>query len=1044
MYKEGLYEKIITKELNQYLNQGKEDAISEPLNDEESDLILSRHLAEVIQHALKQIKEDGTIQKEEKLARQVALVNHLIEQLGGEEELEGEQVQEEAKMLYAINRSDKYPRPTTPLSQTMLFTNAKNEPNLLSELQLEILSSERIDLLVSFIKWSGLRCLKEALEEFTKSRPLRVITTSYMGASDYRAIEFLASLPNTEVKISYDTKRTKHHAKAYMFHRDTGFSTAYIGSSNVSQSALVSGLEWNVKVTEKDSKDVMDKFEATFEAYWNDSEFVTFSKEQEERLKQALKSERYRSGDTYLVESTITPNYFQKEMLERLRVEREVHGFYKNLVVAATGVGKTVISALDYKRFIRSNPKCKGRLLFVAHKQEILKQSLATFRRVLMDWNFGELYYSGRIPDQKDYLFVTIQTFNSRKFYEEMPKDYYDYIVIDEFHHAAAQSYEALLEYYEPQILLGLTATPERMDGKNVLEHFENRIAAQLRLAEAIDYGLLAPFHYFCITDSIDYSQIQWRKGGYDTEQLDKLVSGDTQRADLIIKSLYTYLTDIDQTTGLGFCVSIQHAIFMATYFNQKGILSEVLHGKSSEEQREKAIANLVKGRIRFIFTVDLFNEGIDIPDVNTVLFLRPTESMTVFIQQLGRGLRLADHKECLTVLDYVGQAHKQYNYYQKLEAISTSKGQKLRERIETNTCLMPKGCHIYMEKMAKKYILENMKGYLYDKRNVLKNMKALEIEQGHYGTIVDFIKTYDMTLLDIYKIRSKVQGKSIYSSYYRLCVEAGLRVEQSCPDELKLGNALGRISLIRSVGLLRFMIEVLQNIESLNIRSFNKIECSWLLMFHYTVWGEAPHQLGMSTLIESLERMYRNKPIFEEILSVLHYNYTHLKWISKKDTAFEESPLEVHGVYSTDQILVALGKHTMEKKYNFQEGVLYVEEKQVDVLFITLNKVEKHYSPSTMYKDYAINDTLFHWQTQSKIAPHTPTCQRYIHHKQIGSKVMIFVREDKKSKGFTAPFTYIGTADYVKHSGSKPVNIIWKLHEPLPSTIERKAEKAL
>ncbi|MGL4346218.1 MAG: DEAD/DEAH box helicase family protein, partial [Cellulosilyticaceae bacterium] len=419
MYKEGLYEKVITKALSRYLAESDHLVIREPLEQGEADHVLSRHLTEVIQLALKQIEEDKRIKEEDKLTRQVGLVNQVIEQLSVSrgEAFEEEQVEDEAEMLYGIDRPDQTLRPMTPLSQTMLFTNAKNEPNLFGELRLEMLSCERVDLLVSFIKWSGLRCLKEALETFTKDHQLRVITTSYMGASDYHAIEFLASLPNTEVKISYDTKRTKHHAKAYMFHRDTGFSTAYIGSSNLSQSALVSGLEWNVKVTEKDSKDVIDKFGATFEAYWNDDEFVSFTKAHGDRLKQALNNERYKGREGYQIESAILPNYFQKEILERLRVEREVYGFYKNLVVAATGVGKTVISALDYKRFRRNNREGKGRLLFVAHKQEILKQSLAIFRRVLMDWNFGELYYSGHIPDNKDYLFVTIQTFNSQKFY---------------------------------------------------------------------------------------------------------------------------------------------------------------------------------------------------------------------------------------------------------------------------------------------------------------------------------------------------------------------------------------------------------------------------------------------------------------------------------------------------------------------------------------------------------------------------------------------------------------------------------------------------
>lgn len=516
-------------------------------------------------------------------------------------------------------------------------------------------------------------------------------------------------------------------------------------------------MEWNIKVTERDAKEVIEKFEATFDTYWNDEEFITFDMTQGERLKEALNSEKYRSGSNSIVKSTLTPHYYQKEILERLKVEREVYGRYKNLVVAATGVGKTVIAAFDYRRLCRAYPNKPVRLLFVAHKQEILKQSLDTFRRVLMDWNFGELYFNGRLPGSLDYLFVTIQTFNSRKFYEQMPPDYYDMIIVDEFHHAKAKSYSELLEYYKPHILLGLTATPERMDGQNVLEYFEDRIAAELRLGEAIDNRLLCPFHYFAVTDSVDYSKLEWTKGGYDKNQLDKLISADTQRAGLIVQSLYHYLTDIESARGLGFCTSINHAKFMCDYFNQIGIASAKLCGEDSELIREQAVADLVSGRIKFIFTVDLFNEGIDIPSVNTVLFLRPTESMTIFLQQLGRGLRLDEGKECLTVLDYIGQAHKQYNYYDKLALLNRQKGKALKESIQSNNFLLPKGCYMYMEKVAREY----------------SSQYAYRWDIGH------FMEQYDLALLDIYKIRVSVQGKSMNTTFYRLGIEAGVLTEQ-------------------------------------------------------------------------------------------------------------------------------------------------------------------------------------------------------------------------------------------------------------------------
>lgn len=1057
-YKDGLYEQLITENLKEYIDSvkdSKEIDWDKYIESEEANIILSKHVKEVLEIALKQINEEAGEDKKLGLVNQVNFSNNIIKTIceNRKQNFLKDLIWHEGKMLYSItpkqnsvkliNRKTKISRPITPLAQSSLFTNAKNEPNLANELSLEILSSDSVDILVSFIKWSGIRCLKEAFEEFSKNRKLRVITTSYLGASDYKAIEFLSKLPNTEVKISYDTQRTKHHAKAYMFRRETGFSTAYIGSSNLSKSAIEEGLEWNIKVTEKDSRDILNKFGATFESYWNDEEFVSFDESQKDVLLKALNKEKFKSEDEAVYDFNITLNFFQKEILEKLKVEREVYNKHKNLVVAATGVGKTVISAFDYKRFIRENKGQKIKLLYVAHKHEILKQSLGTFRVVLKERNFGELFYGGKIPESLECLFVTIQTFNSQKLYEKTSKDYYDFIIVDEFHHAAADSYRKLLAYYRPKVLLGLTATPERMDGKNVLDYFDDRIAAEIRLGEAIDNKLLSPFQYFCVTDSLDYSKVNWVKGGYDKEQLDKLISGNTQRADLVIKSMYEYLTDLDYTIGLGFCTSINHAKFMADYFNNKNIPSVFLLGESNDSEREDKTSNLKNGNIKFIFTVDLFNEGIDIPEVNTLLFLRPTESLTVFIQQLGRGLRIADGKECVTVLDYVGQANKQYNYYEKFAALSRKKGKELKESIEGNNVLLPKGCYLHMEKVAREYILKNIGCYINDKRGILNKIKELAYVKGNEISLSDFISTYDVDLLEIYKIKGLLNRKSVNRSFRRLCVEVGIKDDFNCKDEGQLSKALGRITFINSIKMLRLLIGILDNIDSYKDYVFSEQEEMILLMFHYTLWGNSLKDLQMSTVYDSILRLRKNKEMFCEILEILKYNYDNISIVSKEDRSMVSSALEVHCNYSTDQILVALGKHEKEKKYSFQEGVLQVKEKNLDAFFITLNKVEKHYSPSTMYNDYAINSELFHWQTQSKIGPDTPTLNRYINHKKDDHKIILFVRENKTLNGFTSPFTYLGTADYVRHYGAYPVNIIWKLNEPLPPTMEVKAEKA-
>ena len=721
----GLYEQVINNALNRELSEVPEACKSTaPIDTAEASKVLAQYLTEVVQKGLDNVQDNGGgIEAQIELANQIVSI---IQTTTKEADFAALGVDRQAEQLLALlwkndprlaagKAAKDIERPETSLAQSSLFTGAIHEPQMYTELKKEIVSADRIDMLVSFIKWSGLRLLMDELRQFTQNGgELRIITTSYMGATDVKAIEELRQLPNTKIKVSYDTKRTRLHAKTYVFYRDTGFTTAYVGSSNLSNAAISSGLEWNVKVTRKDLPETIDKIAATFESYWNAGEFEYYNEGQRERLARALKAEKYSETDhSGIYTLDILPYSYQQEILDKLEAERTVRGHNRNLVVAATGTGKTVISALDYKRFCKQHPGKPCRLLFVAHREEILKQSLYTFRAVLKDANFGELLVGNYKVDSIEHLFISIQTFNSQDFTAKTGADFYDYIVVDEFHHAAAPTYQKLLEYYQPQILLGLTATPERMDGKSILDYFGGRVAAEIRLPEAIDRKLLCPFQYFGVTDTADLSSLKWRTGGYDKAELSNLYTFSgmvaQRRADLVVNSILKYVTDIDEVKGLGFCVSIEHARFMADYFNTHGIPSIALTGDSSDEERNTAKQRLISGEIRFIFVVDIYNEGVDIPEVNTVLFLRPTESLTVFLQQLGRGLRLAENKECLTVLDFIGQANKKYNFEEKFTALLSNTTHSVSREIKEGFVSAPKGCYIQLEKIAAKYVLDNI-----------------------------------------------------------------------------------------------------------------------------------------------------------------------------------------------------------------------------------------------------------------------------------------------------------------------------------------------
>lgn len=1049
MLDHGLYEQVINNQLSSELAEIPEarKAIA-PIDEVEASKVLAQYLTEIVQKGLDNVVDNGG-----DISAQIALINQivsLIQSATNEADFAALGVDQRAEQLFALlSESDPrlavgktaadLSRPETSIAQSSLFTGAIHEPQMYTELKKEIVSANRIDMLVSFIKWSGLRLIIDELREFTQNGgELRIITTSYMGATDIKAIEELRRLPNTKIKVSYDTKRTRLHAKSYVFYRNTGFTTAYVGSSNLSNAAISSGLEWNVKTTKKDLPETIEKIEATFESYWNSSEFEYYSEDQKERLARAIKAEKYVDGDSpEIYTMDVIPYSYQQEILDRLEAERKVRGYNRNLVVAATGTGKTVISALDYKRFRKQNSGKPCRLLFVAHREEILRQSIYTFRAVLKDANFGEMFVGSYKPESIENLFISIQTFNSQDFIEKTEADFYDFIIVDEFHHAAAPSYQELLEYYKPQILLGLTATPERMDGKSILPYFDNRIAAEIRLPEAIDRKLLCPFQYFGVTDTVDLNTLKWSAGGYDKGELTKIytLSGAiaNRRADLVIESLLKYVTDINDVKGLGFCASIEHAEFMSYYFNEHNIPSMFLTGKSGDEERKTAKHRLVDGEVRFIFVVDIYNEGVDIPEVNTVLFLRPTESLTIFLQQLGRGLRLAEGKECLTVLDFIGQANRKYNFEDKFAALLSNTSRSVTREIKDGFISVPKGCYIQLEKQATKYILDNIRASYGNTAGLVARVASFKEDSGLELTLKNFLDYYHLNPRMIYK----------FSSFSRICARADVISNFEEPLEETLSKAFARFAVIDSRRWISFLLNTLPNLDDIDFNALTGIEKRMLQMFYITIWGKAAEAWDKEEVLDNLYALSDSTVLLGELINLLKYQYEQIDFIDEPVDLGFDCPLDLHCSYTRDQLLVAMD---FMKPATVREGVKWLAEKQLDVFFITLNKSDKDYSPTTMYKDYSINESLFHWQSQSTTAADSPTGKRYINHREKGSKVLLFVREFKTDRitGGAEAYTYLGTAKYVKHEGSRPMNITWQLDRPIPAKFLKKTNKMM
>ncbi len=958
---EGLYEQLINKLLYSKLKvldrsvfYVKETALDKT----EAARVLSQYVSDVIRFALTLISGENSIE------RQIEVSNKIIRLLQSEiksENFDEDLIETETKILTAVFSKidtgivdfDKHLKEITPytrLAQSELFTGNNAGISLESEIKKEILSSDKINFLVSFIKWTGIRIFEKELTEFTeRGGKLKIITTSYMGATDLKAIEFLSSLKNTEVKVSYNTDNERLHAKAYLFCRNTGFHTGYIGSSNISRSALTNGLEWNLKVTTKEVGHIIDKFQKTFDTYWLDKEFENFETNRDsEKLRKALKKERVNERNSSAAYFDIKPFPFQEEILEKLEVERIVHKRFKNLIVAATGTGKTVISAFDFKRFKQKEGTVK--LLFVAHRKEILQQAQATFQGILKDNNFGNLWVDGIEPEKYDCLFASVQTLNKRIDSLALSSKYFDFIIIDEVHHISASSYRPILKKFEPKVLLGLTATPERMDGEDILKDFCDTIAAEIRLPEALNRKLLCPFQYFGISDSVDLSKVQWVNGRYLPSELSRIYTQNDRRVGEVIYNVNKYLRDSHDVRALCFCVTQEHAEFMAEKFVLAGYSADYLVS-SRNHLRDELRARFLSKTINYLFVVDIFNEGVDIPDIDTVLFLRPTESLTVFLQQLGRGLRLAEGKECLTVLDFVGNARPEYDFEGKFRALIGKTTTSVQKEIEDDFPHLPLGCTIVLEKKAKDTVLTNIKNATSPNRNQLLNkIRNYQHQTTLPLTLKNFTNFYHLPLQTIY---SKANWK-------RLCVLAEKENDYPTTNEKEILRTISKKWLsCSSNSYFEFILRLAKENFKVKIEELNEVERTMCLMLHYDVWQNAG---GFGSLEKSIHAIGKNEILNNEIIELLELLVDRIDFLEREIILPFQQPLKLHGRYTRDQILSAFGFSSFEEKSSIREGIAFSKKYNIELLFVTLNKSEKDFSPTTLYEDFAISESIFHW----------------------------------------------------------------------------------
>lgn len=1017
----GAYDQLITQEVaSQLEGLPAERILREVLEEDEAPHVLARHLQFLIRRAIASVSEKDDRLAKIKMSNQIVnAIAALSDGVVGDDDLIAEN---DEPMLWAIDReleSDSFESPAVRLSDSALLVNGRNQPSIGHELNKELTSADDVDLLCSFVMNTGLNVLEKNLASVVaRGGKVRVLTTTYMGATQKKALDRLVKL-GAEVRVSYDGTTTRLHAKSWLLRRDSGATTAYVGSSNLSKAAMIDGIEWNVRLSAREQSHIIDTICTTFENYWNDSEFESYDPETDgERLIAALQQAGKPASEAVTLQFAnieVSPRQYQQEVLDQLQSDREIHGHWKNLVVMATGTGKTIVAGLDFRRLVESG-KVKS-LLFVAHRKEILEQSLVTFRTIMRDGSFGELLVDGNRPTDWTHVFGSVQSIKNLDS-EKLPPDAFDMIIVDEFHHAAASTYESLLNYFMPKVLLGLTATPERTDGQSVLHWFENGISAELRLWEAIDRQILSPFQYFGINDNVDLEAagVSWRRGfGYDTTELSNVYTGNDARVALVLEQLNHYVDDLNEMKAIGFCVSIEHAEYMAKKFNLVGVPSSAVTSKVSSEERRQTLASFRNGSIKAIFAVDIFNEGVDIPDINTLLMLRPTESATVFIQQLGRGLRKSESKRSLTVLDFVGNQNKNFRFDMKYGRLLGLGRRKLVDAVETGFPFLPTGCHFELDKVSREQVLQNLKNFLKFNKGYFEN----DIRSMGEKSLSEYLEDSDVDISDLYR-----NGRC-FTVLKRSVFEPDRTVEAV---DTEIAKAIGRALHIddeeRIAAYLRLISDVSHSPDN-----------PYSMMFGYLLFNSSINKENYDSKMAEA----RKSEVFAEFGEVL-------KILDKRRSRVTAGkgiagvPLEIHGTYTRAEILAGFGVSFTGADVS---GVRYIDGKKADLAFVTLNKSELHFSPTTMYADTAISGHVFQWESQSATADSSKVGQRYIHHKANGSSFHLFVRDYKidPESGVTMPYLYLGPATYMEHTGSKPMRIRWYLDKEIPADILAKSK---
>ena len=930
--------------------------------------------------------------------------------------------------------------------------------NFFVHLKNELMTCKKFYFIVSFIKYSGIQLLISTLDELEAlGIKGEIITSVYLNITDPKALSKLLSYKNIKVKI-YNNSNESFHTKAYLFEKEK-YHTCIIGSSNISQSALYSAEEWNVKLTDNDFFDIYNQSFNQFQKLWNSNEAIGLTEDfigKYEEYKEKNKPQNtfdYRKIQTE--KKKFIPNSMQIEILEKLKNTRE-SGNNRGLVVAATGTGKTYLAAMDVKEFFKNRKNSS--FLFIAHREELLDNAIRVFSDILHieKENFGRIF-SGNKEVGHNMIFASIQSL--RNCYKDFISDKFNYIIVDEFHHASASSYEKIIHYFKPEFLLGLTATPERMDGKDILALCDYNLVGEMGMRKAMEKDLIVPFHYFGVNDiTVDYEKIPYRNGKYDEEILLNDLSVSI-RTDYIVEKMEKFGYDGKYMSGIAFCQNIKHALYMKNEFLRKGYKSELLTSKTNLTERSKILESFRNKEIEILCVVDILNEGIDIPDINLLLFLRPTLSSTVFIQQIGRGLRKAAGKDFVTIIDFIGNHKKDYLITKVFsdeihnKSFLYEKKEKIIEQIKNQFSNIPGASYIELDRICQERIIDKIEKINFNSRNILKEMynefkNDIGKSPEEFLEISDFDSNIELFVELVTKVGSFYEAQVQFENdnfikYYRM----------KNPKTDLLAYMEKKIRLCEPFTYLTVKFFLKSKYEGKNLR--NKCINSEILLSEYKKYFSIKDEFKNFYL---LERIF-NELIEDEILEADLYGYK----ISKKyEAIFYEEDKNFEKRLS-DLINLGLNEFRKNDIEEFNDNVLitHKEYKRIDLQILLDSKVPKgtwragyantekdiclfitndksHIMQENLKYDNSLHsDEIIQWISQPKTYHSSSVGQMFIKHREKNMKVHIFARKYAFMNGNkTNPFIYLGQADYYRSFGDKPMTILWKLRRKLPQEL--------